>query len=128
MIKTAKNDTMLVEAVNQEIAFLFTLCFSQAHQASSPLVSKLMSPSEVPMNKSAASEKGRLVLVEITTRASLELSGKSCFDVKHLKLCLSRSLKDHGLTTTYKFNHFGRGLEITRWLLQLVVIIRVLSH
>lgn len=93
---------MLVEAVNQEIAFLFTLCFSQAHRASSPLMSKLMSPSEVPMNKSAASENGRLVLVEITTRASLDPSGKSCFDVKHLKLCLSGSLKDDG----FKVNHY----------------------
>lgn len=50
MIKTAKNDTAFTEAVDQEIAFLFTSCGSWVRQASGPLVSKLTSPLVVAMN------------------------------------------------------------------------------
>lgn len=50
MIKTARNDTTFTEAVDQEIAFLFTSCSSLVLQASGQLVSKLMSPLVGTMN------------------------------------------------------------------------------
>lgn len=40
MIKTAKNDITHTEAVEQEIALLFTSCCSRVLQASGPPVSK----------------------------------------------------------------------------------------
>lgn len=50
MIKTAKNDTAFTEAVDQEIAFLFTSHGSWALQASGTLMSKLTSYSGDTMN------------------------------------------------------------------------------